>query len=83
MIFLLPLLIDFSISLAATAQQCGNGDNKMTSGTNCMDRNVYYIRLQICRNGWTTVGQRESDGDCDASLACRLLGLVYAGSMLN
>ena len=76
--------VTVSVCLVATAQECGDDDIRMTNQTVSMDRNVYYIAggLQICVNSsWATVCQHRWD-DVDATIACRQLGLDYAGSKL-
>ena len=83
--FLSSLLVSFNAYLVATAQECSDGDIRMTNGIVTRERDTYYMAggLQICVNKqWATVCQRRW-GDVDARVACRQLGLNYAGSKLN
>ena len=69
----------------ATAQECSDGDIRMTNGSVTMDGNTFNMAggLQICvNNHWGTVCKGSWD-DVDGRVACRQLGLNYAGSKSN
>ena len=86
MLKFLCLFISFSVCLLAVAQQqCSDGGIRMTNGRVTMERDTFYMAggLQICvSHRWATVCQRGWQ-DVDATVACRQLGLDYAGSKLN
>ena len=68
-----------ALYLAAAANECSNGDIRMTNGIVSMTSQAYYIAggLQVCvNNKWATVCQRSWD-EPDATVACRQLGLSY------
>ena len=82
LVFLSSLLVSFSVHLVATAQECGDGDIRMTNQTVNRDRDSYNLAggLQICvEKQWVTICQSGWD-DVDARVACRQLGQNYAGS---
>ena len=69
----------------ATAQECSDGDIRMTNRTVTRDRDTWNLAggLQICSGTlWATVCQSGWNDD-DATIACRQVGLNYAGSKLN
>ena len=85
MLKFLCLLVSFSVCVVAVAQQCSDGGIRMTNGTVTMERETYYMAggLQICvNNRWATVCQGGWQ-NVDATVACRQLGLDYAGCKLN
>ena len=82
MLMFLSLVVSFSVYLVTTAQSCGEEDIRMTNQTVTRDRDTYIMAggLQICvNNKWATICQRGWDR-VDATVACRQLGLDYAGS---
>jgi len=85
MLVFLILSTDLSIYLVSAAVECDNRDIRMSNRTVTMNRDIYYMTggLQVCvNNTWATVCQ-SGWGDDDATVACRPLGLVYAGSKLK
>ena len=82
MLVFLYLLVSFSACLVTTVQACGDEDIRMTNQTVTRERDTFYTAggLQICvNNKWATVCQRGWD-DVNTRVACRQLGLDYAGS---
>ena len=85
LVFLSSLLVSISAYLVATAQECSDGDIRMTNTTVTRDGDTCNLAggLQICAGKlWATVCQQRW-GDVDAAVACRQLKLNYAGSKLN
>jgi len=83
LVFLIAFVV-FKLCLAATAQQCVEGDIRMTNAT-AINRDAYYFAggLQICvNNKWATVCQSGWE-DHDATVACGQLGMVYTGCKLS
>ena len=79
---LLSFLYSFSFYLSIAAQQCSNGDIRLTGGTITMNSDAYYLAggIQVCENSqWSTVCHNGWSSD-DATVTCRQLGLMYTGS---
>jgi len=81
--FELVLLALFLAIVAA--EDCSNGDIRMTNSSVQLDNDTYYLAggVEVCVNSkWATVCQAQWDDD-DATVACRQLGFSYGGCELN
>ena len=83
MLVFLALLVSFSTYLVVeTAEECNDGDIRMTNETANRNRDMTE-GLQICVvKKWATICQNRGE-DGNARVACRQLGKHYAGSKLN
>ena len=80
--YLIPHL---ALCLVVAANECSNGDIRLTNATVLMTNSTYYLAggLQVCvDNIWATVCRYNWDQP-DATVACRQLGLSYISEWLD
>ena len=79
-------LVQLALCLAIVAgEECSHGDIRMTNSSVKLDNDTYSLAggVEVCVNSkWATVCQLQWDGT-DATVACRQLGLSYAGCEFN